>query len=429
MRTAFKLFGALLLLPLGYVVAVLARGTYSDWKPIGVTSINVDGGAASAKPITDSVLSFVTWNVGYGGLGAEADFFLDGGAFLFSRGLHVRMPAADVERYSDGIAAELTALKADFYLLQEVDSLSDRSYGRNQSAQLRATKSDYASSFAANYINERVPIPVFEPWNVYGAVHSGLQNQSRFSPSAAHRHTLPGEFPWPDKLFQLDRCLLVQRHPLADGRELVVVNLHLSAYDADGSVKASQLEYLKDYLLAERDAGHLVVVGGDWNLMPPNFDYEHFVGEPEGRYQKSNLPNGFPAEDWTLVYDLQTPTNRKIDAPYHSDSSFVTTIDYFLLSPGLRARRAHVIDQDFAFSDHQPVFVEVVIESDLSPANQNRAAHPHQGASLLDGECVVAAHPHAEGIPLRTSVVVGRADLIVERLKLIELRTDHRRVI
>ncbi len=353
--------GLVLAVPLLYVAIVLTRGTIADWQPEGISSVTIDGGTARGAPIVDSVISFLTWNVGYAGLGAEADFFLDGGDMYLSRSMSIRMPEADVQRYREGIAQELSSIKADFFLLQEVDSSSARSYYDSQLTRFRKTQPTYAATFAPNYINERVPIPILEPWHVYGDVYSGLLSLSRTDPATADRHALPGSFPWPDRLFQLDRCALVQRHALADGRELTVVNVHLSAYD-DGTVKRDQLEYLAEFLKAEAAAGHLVVVGGDWNLVPPNFRYDQFIGDPDGLFTQQATPMDFPTEDWTFVYDAALPTNRKINAPYSADSSFVTTIDYFLLSPGLRANKVKVVNQDFKWSDHQPVYMELLLE-------------------------------------------------------------------
>ncbi len=361
MKKALWALGLILAVPLVYLIVVLARGTAVDWQPTGVASVTLDEGEAPEAPIADSVLSFVTWNVGYAGLGAEAEFFMDAGDMWLSRGMSVWMPEETVARYTDGIARELSSMKADFFLLQEVDSFSARSYHTPQLERFRKTHPAYAAAFAPNYINERVPIPVFEPWHVYGDVYSGLLSLSRATPFAVDRHSLPGSFPWPDRLFQLDRCALVQRHELADGRKLTVVNVHLSAYD-DGTVKRDQLKYLAAFLRDEVADGHLVVVGGDWNLVPPNFPYDRFIGDPEGRFTQQAVPADFPAEDWTFVYDAAVPTNRKTNAPYLADSSFVTTIDYFLLSPGLRAVKTKVVNQDFRWSDHQPVYMEVVVE-------------------------------------------------------------------
>ncbi len=361
MRKLLWGLGVVLAIPVIYIVVVLARGTAVDWRPEGVDAVVGSTGSASSAPIADSILTFLTWNVGYSGLGAEADFFMDGGNILLSRGMNIRMPQSDAERYTAGIVQQLANTKADFFLLQEVDSFSTRSYHDLQLERFRKTQPAYAAVFTPNYINERVPIPVMEPWRVYGEVYSGLLSMSRWLPTGVERHALPGRFPWPDQIFQLDRCALVQRHTLADGRQLTVLNIHLSAYD-DGTVKQEQLRYLATFLIAEAAAGHLVVVGGDWNLVPPNFPYDQFIGDPEGRFTQQAVPQSFPTEDWTFVYDAATPTNRKTNAPYLPDSSFVTTIDFFLLSPGLRAVKTKVIDQDFRWSDHQPVYMEVVVE-------------------------------------------------------------------
>ena len=362
MRTVLKIVGVALVLVLGYVAIVLLRGTQQDWQPEGIAPVTQYPIAQQPDTIRDSVLNFVTWNIGYGGLGADANFFLDAGHFYISNGNMVHSPESDVERYMRGIKQQIASLKSEFVLLQEVDSLSARSYHRPQLDELRAERVGDWAGFAPNYINERVPVPVFEPWNVYGDVYSGLASFSKYQPAGdVERHQLPGEFPWPDKIFQLDRCLLVQRHPLEDGRTLTVVNLHLSAYD-DGSLKRAQLDYLKEFLVQEEAAGHLVVVGGDWNLVPPTFPYDRFIQDPDGTFHQDSAPADFPHEGWTYIFDARTPTNRKIPAPYVRDSSFVTVIDYFLVSPGLRVVQARGIRQDFQFSDHQPVWMAVEVE-------------------------------------------------------------------
>lgn len=362
MKLTLKLIGIVALIILAYVAIALIRGSLVDWQPEGISPVTSYPLHPKPDTIRDSVLRFATWNVGYGGLGSDADFFMDAGGFLVSHGKMVRSPEDHVERYMRGIKQQLGSLNSDFILLQEVDSMSARSYHRLQLDELRAAKEGYNVSFAPNYINERVPIPVLEPWNVYGDVYSGLASFSAFQPlPGSERHQLPGEFPWPDKIFQLDRCILVERFPLDDGRTLSVVNVHLSAYD-NGDLKKAQLGYLENFLKEEHAKGNLVVVGGDWNLTPPNFPYDRFISDPEKRFTQLPAPDAFPEEGWTWIYDARTPTNRKIPDPYVRDSSFVTIIDYFLISPGLRAVSTRGIRQDFQFSDHQPVWMEVEIE-------------------------------------------------------------------
>ena len=360
-KTALKILAAFAAGALLYVVAVLARGTFADWQPSGIDAVTTYDRAGLPDTIRDSVLSLVTWNVGYGGLGAEADFFLDAGHFFTSGGSMVHSPPDHVERYTRGILQQFGSMRTQFALLQEVDSSSARSHHRPMLDELRGVRVAEHLAFAPNFINERVPVPLAEPWGVYGDVYSGLATFSDYRPLSAERHALPGEHPWPNRLFQLDRCVLLTRFALADGRTLTVINAHLSAYD-DGSIRAQQLAYLEQLVFAEHDAGHLVIVGGDWNLAPPRFPYDRFIGDPERDFVQGNVPPEYPTRaGWTFVYDARTPTNRKLPAPYIRDSTFVTLIDYFLISPGLRAVNARGIDQDFQFSDHQPVYAEIKI--------------------------------------------------------------------
>ena len=358
------LYGALALVAIAvaYVGIVIARGSYVDWQPEGISAVALDSGTAAEDAIVDSVLSLLSWNVGYGGLGAEADFFMDAGRFLVSGERHVHMPDSLVARYMAGIELTLQSTKADFFLLQEVDSFSARSHHELQLARFRKTQPAYAAAFTPNYINERVPIPVLQPWAVYGDVYSGLLTLSRFAPERTERHALPGQFPFPDQLFQLDRCALVQRHALADGRQLVIINVHLSAYDQGGVVRREQLGYLSKLLRAEHAAGHLVVVGGDWNLVPAHMSHEHFARDPAGAVEHHALPADFLPVDWTYAYDPRVPTNRITSDPYVRDSTFVRTLDYFVVSPGIRVRRVKAIEQDFRWSDHQPVWVELELD-------------------------------------------------------------------
>src|SRR5690606_33678797 len=125
--------------------------------------------------------------------------------------------------------------------------------------------------FAPNYKVSRVPIPILEPWNAYGKVLSGLATYSRFQPYQSTRLQLPGSFAWPTRIFQLDRCVAVHRYRLSNGKELVVMNVHNSAYDADGALKRQEMAFLRELFLEEYGKGNYVLAGGDWNQCPPYF--------------------------------------------------------------------------------------------------------------------------------------------------------------
>ncbi|MEL7020738.1 MAG: endonuclease/exonuclease/phosphatase family protein [Bacteroidota bacterium] len=359
-RLALRLVLALFSIILLYVGIVLAHGTWSDYQPAAVLSADASP-AATTGEITDSTLSLFIWNLGFGGLGAKSNFFYDNGDFFFANGRMVRSSESLVSAYNEGITQVLGQTKADFFLLQEVDYASKRSYYINQFDNISRIKSDYAAAFAPNYKVSRVPIPVFEPWRAYGETNSGLATFSRFTPISSTRYQLPGDHPWPTRIFQLDRCVLWQRYALANGKELVIGNIHNSAYDKGGVLKAQQMAFLKEKITSEYEKGNYVILGGDWNQVPPYFQFDGFMPGKAGKFSQINIAPDFLDADWQWVYDPTVPTNRKTSEVYKSGETFITLIDFYLLSPNLRAMTVKGINQNFAYSDHQPVYLEVAL--------------------------------------------------------------------
>jgi len=359
-----RAFGGILLLLGLYFVGIFSYGWATDWQPGSTPTPLSMNQLSTEKVLKDSVLTLLTWNVGYGGLGAESDFFYDDAGMWYSGRSMIRSPKPLVEKNLNGALGFLQRNKdsVDVFLLQEADLESDRSYRIRQYEAYQKVLPGFMADFAVNYQCNRVPIPLLEPWNAYGAVLSGLATFSRYQPSEATRHQLPGQYPMPDRMFQLDRCAALHRYPTVRGKDLVVINLHNSAYDPGDKIKAIQLPYLRDLALAEYKKGNYVILGGDWNQCPPHFRFDTFMpGNPQG-YVQGNLPPDFFPEDWTYAYDPTTATNRKARDPYVKGKTFETLIDFFLVSPNIRIRSVHGIDQTFQFSDHQPVIITVNLQ-------------------------------------------------------------------
>lgn len=76
----FKLLLLCIVLFLVYVIVALAHGTLTDFKPDEVTTLTPYG-SSTQNVIEKDVLTLANWNVGYGGLGAESNFFYDSGGF------------------------------------------------------------------------------------------------------------------------------------------------------------------------------------------------------------------------------------------------------------------------------------------------------------------------------------------------------------
>ncbi len=350
-----------------YVIGSIIHGTLTDYEPEEITPLEQIG-EATKKVITDSIVTFANWNIGYGGLGENANFFYDSDGFFTSRGKMVRSSKEDVESYIKGISNLIQKTDADFFLLQEVDQNSKRSYYTNEFEAIAALKPDYQATFAANFKVKRVPIPVLEFWNVIGKTHSGLGSYSAYQATEATRYQFPGDFGWPTRIFQLDRCFALHRYPTASGKELIVINTHNSAYD-NGTLKPIQMAYMKVILLEEYAKGNYVVVGGDWNQCPPNFKFDTFAkSDDEGRdYPQMNIPHDYLPHDWLWAYDPSVPTNRKLTDSYESGKTFTTLIDFYLVSPNVKILEVKGIDTDFKYSDHQPVLMKVEL---MEPVRQ-----------------------------------------------------------
>jgi endonuclease/exonuclease/phosphatase family metal-dependent hydrolase len=255
-----------------------------------------------------------------------------------------------------GLQGFLGGVKADFTLLQEVDSNSKRSRSVDEVAGLRAKlgqSSAYAMNFSANY----VPYP----WPPIGKVHSGLVTFSQYKMAEATRISLPCPFSWPMSMVNLKRCLLVSRIPLeGSDKELVLVNLHLEAYD-DGEGKLAQSKQLREFVEQEYAKGNYVIAGGDWNQLFPDTEKLYPNKYPElwvpGYLDEAELSAG-----WQYVWDDSVPTCRLLNQPYDKTDTENTqyyVIDGFLVSPNLKVESVETMDEGFAFSDHNPVLLSV----------------------------------------------------------------------
>ncbi len=336
----------LILTLVGAFLLFLLYSTIDNYKPSDIT-LQVNVVQSDALPDT-SALELLIWNIGYAGLDASMDFFYDGGAQM--------RPSEDrVKRNMKGISNTLSSyLEFDFILLQEVDEASKRSYRINEYEAIKELFYGYSAVFGKNYDVGFVPVPVNEPM---GKVTSGLMTLSKSEPGRVERHSFPGNYSWPMSLFMLDRCFLMNRYQVNNGHELIIINTHNSAYD-DGSLRAQQMSFLRDMLLAEYQKGNYVIVGGDWNQTPYGFE----PTLPHHQFDTINLSyvnKDFPDADWTWAFDPKMPTNRRVAVPYNRSTSLTTVIDYYLLSPNIKLEAVSTIDVDFRYSDHQPVELKV----------------------------------------------------------------------
>ena len=325
--------------------------TIVDYSPDKIESLSKNEKAVA--PLKLDTLKLISWNIGYAGLGAEMDFFYD-------EGEKVRPTKEMGRKYLNGIKQFISQTDSiDFWLFQEVDFKSRRSHYFDEVEEIIAIKPGSESVFAKNYDVPFVPVPLYEP---LGYVKGGMISFSEFPFTEGTRYAYPLIASWPNKLFLLDRCFILTRFPLATGKDLVVLNTHNSAYVYDSVLRIKELNIIKEKMMEEYEKGNYVIAGGDWNANPPNF-------KPTGNYNGHRFvpsavtmnENTFPG-NWIWAYDASAPTNRQNYKSFVKGENGTTILDYFILSPNVELLQATSIDLEFENSDHNPVFVKVVIK-------------------------------------------------------------------
>lgn len=355
MKQVLLVIGILILAAVLYVGGMIVFGLVTKFKPAAVEDVAVIGAkdGKAVDVVGDSTLSFMIWNVGYGGLGKEVDYFYDNGKMVTSPEEHVKKNNAGIDKF-------LASVKdVDFIMLQEVDRNSKRSWKIDQAENFASVLNGHNYAFTANYDVKYLPFPFTDP---IGKVYGGLQTLARYTPTESKRIALPGITDFPRKIFYLERCLLQQRFKLPNGKDLVVINTHYEAYDEGGTIKKQQRELTKKILEDEYAKGNYVVLGGDWNIAPPGFNVHKWEHEKvdDPLYLMNN--DSIYIQGGSYVFDSTVATNRKNATAYTEGKTYKTVIDYFYLTPNLEAVEVKGTDMGFDFSDHQPVLLKVKLK-------------------------------------------------------------------
>jgi len=345
-----KTIGWLLLVVVLTFAGFLLFITLSDYKPEPV-EILVE--RTTVSTIEQDTFKLMNWNIGYAGLGKEMDFFYD-------EGTKVRPTEALGRKYLDGIKAFVSANDTvDFWMLQEVDIKAKRSHHMNEVDEIEKVKKGSFGVFAKNYDVPFVPVPIYEPM---GCVEGGLIIFSEFPPTEAVRYAYPLIADWPDKLFLLDRCFVLNRYPLQSGRDLIVINTHNSAYVYDSALRVHELQIIKKIMLTEYNNGNFVIAGGDWNQNPPGYEPSNIYNGHKFFKSEVQMNPDFMPEGWIWAYDNSAPTNRQNYQAFVKGENGTTCLDYYLTSPNVEVLETKVIDLNFENSDHNPVFLKIVLK-------------------------------------------------------------------
>ena len=344
----------LLAVIIGYVIYVFAA--YYRVEDNQILPITAAGGAAQAEASAGELYRVASYNIGFGAYSNDYSFFVDGG-----RESRARSPEAVRENVA-GAMETVKAIEPDVLFLQEVDVDGTRSYHINELDLINeALAGQFASwTFAQNYDSPYLFWPLLEP---HGANRAGQATYSAFPIASALRRQLPIEDGFM-KLVDCDRCYSVQRVP-AGGRELVLYNLHLSAYTSDGVIAEEQLAMLFADMLAEYNQGNYAIAGGDFNKDLLGNSSEVFGVSGPAYTWAQPIPASLVPEGLSIIapFDEEKPTAscRNADRPYGPDN-YRVTVDGFVVSANIDVRKAQVWETGFRWSDHNPVFMDFILQ-------------------------------------------------------------------
>ena len=332
---------AVVIIYVGYVFISYSR--IDDNVPVEVI-----GTAADDTVKVGAEYTAMSYNIGFGAYTPDFTFFMDGGTESW---------AASKESVIDCVNGDIGLLKdhgVDFALIQEVDFDSTRSYHVDQAQLIRDAFTDRSSTLAVNYHSAFLFYPLTQP---HGASNSGLLTLSRAGITDSLRRSLPISTGL-GKLVDLDRCYSINRVPTDNGKYLVIINVHLSAYGTDGDLQTSQLSMLFNDMKKEYEDGNYVICGGDFNHDFLGNSKDIFNDEYEEQTWAAAFPDELIPEHFLKVTDyasgVTTPSCRNCDVPYGPDC-FTVILDGFIVSDNVDVSYVDIVDNGFTYSDHNPV--------------------------------------------------------------------------
>jgi len=291
-------------------------------------------------------MKIVTWNVGFGGMGAEAEIRMDGGRRFIPSSL------SQIRKNILGIQAVVKEYGADVFLLQEISHGSMLNYWHNIEKSIQEVLKEFNHKFAFTF---KFPLITKFLRNEHG-----LSTYVHPKYNVLKIETIPYEKSEIYYRFikRRDSFLVTTIIPKV-GKELILINTHLSSFDKDGVIRKAQCKEVLQYAETLYKDGHLVIIGADWNM--------RLTGAPcvlkngETRYNTA-FPIKYIPSAWKLHFSDTIPSVRATNSSYKRESATTAVIDGFVCSPGISVETVHTLDLGFSHSDHNPV--EIIISYD-----------------------------------------------------------------
>lgn len=302
-----------------------------------------------------------TYNVGFGAYNHDFDFFMDHGELKNGKKTHgYRGTAISKQAVLDstnGVIQTMKKQNPDFMFFQEIDTHSTRSHYVNQVKMVENHFPNYDHVFANNFHSAYLAWPPYDP---HGSVQSGLLSMSKYQMTSAIRRKYPVTSAFISKFTDLDRCFVIMHFPINNGKYLVMINSHMSAYDKGGKMRKAQMKLITSVMEKEYQAGNYVIVGGDFNHalgkdMLTHFDHQEKIPDWISVLDQKMLPKNFTMIKATNREKIATV--RATDMKYDPKVNYMTICDGFIVSKNIKAKATN-INTDYRYSDHNPVRLE-----------------------------------------------------------------------
>ena len=317
---------------------------------------------------TEKNYSALTYNIGFGAYTPDFSFFMDGGKSSWAK-------SKDSVKETIKGAGELVASKdPDFALVQEIDLDATRSYHVNEYSILKENIPAYNCVFAQNYDSAFLFYPFTQP---HGKSKAGLALFSKYPITGSLRRSFPISTSF-TKFFDLDRCYSISRVPGDNGKELVIFELHMSAYGNSDAIREGQIRMLSEDMQKEYEAGNYVICGGDFNHDLKAADTQSKASDASNNTQTDSGDSAEP-ESWAYPFPRsELPEHfsfcldqlsedeknnlwnsaRNADMEYVPGETYTVTLDGFIISDNVECTKYENVNTGYSYSDHDPVYME-----------------------------------------------------------------------
>ena len=317
---------------------------------------------------TEKNYSALTYNIGFGAYTPDFSFFMDGGKSSWAK-------SKDSVKETIKGAGELVASKdPDFALVQEIDLDATRSYHVIEYSILKENIPAYNCVFAQNYDSAFLFYPFTQP---HGKSKAGLALFSKYPITGSLRRSFPISTSF-TKFFDLDRCYSISRVPVDNGKELVIFELHMSAYGNSDAIREGQIRMLSEDMQKEYEAGNYVICGGDFNHDLKAADTQSKASDASNNTQTDSGDSAEP-ESWAYPFPRsELPEHfsfcldqlsedeknnlwnsaRNADMEYVPGETYTVTLDGFIISDNVECTKYENVNTGYSYSDHDPVYME-----------------------------------------------------------------------